>query len=880
MSEKQAKFRSDYRAPDFSISTVELTFYLDPHHTRVHNRMQVHPQRQQQPLCLDGEQLKLLEVSINGELLDANDYQLDAQQLVLTKVPEQAFELEVVTEIDPANNTALEGLYQTNGSFCTQCEAEGFRRITYYLDRPDVLAIFTTTIYADQQQYPYLLSNGNPQASGTTAAGQQWVTWHDPFPKPAYLFALVAGNFELLEDHFTTRSGKQVLLQLFVDPGNLARAHYAMQALKNSMAWDEQRFGLEYDLDIYMIVAVDFFNMGAMENKGLNVFNSRYVLADAATATDQDFLNVESVIGHEYFHNWTGNRITCRDWFQLSLKEGLTVFRDQEFSSDLGSRAVNRIQAIRVMRSHQFNEDASPMAHPIRPDKVIEMNNFYTVTVYNKGAEVIRMLHTLLGEAGFQAGMRCYIERHDGQAVTCDDFIAAMAAANQCDLTRFKNWYSQAGTPVVRVTENYTPASAQTAGQLRLRFAQHTPATPGQTAKQPVHIPVLLSAYSSRGERLELTHPELQLHESGSYLFELTEATAEVTITGLHERPILALLENFSAPVRLEYNQSFADKAVLLGSAEQEVTRWEAAQQMYLDLLTAAVAKDGLVSLPPEVSMALQELLAAPLDPALKALALTPPAAEELAEHYPQDIPLALIGLACEQLKRAIAAALAEQLATWWQQQQGQPYELTAQAIAQRSLTHLAAYYLALNDPEAFNSEISQAFSHADNMTSQQALLQIATHLELACASDLLEQFELRWQHDPLVLDKWFAVQASAPVAGTVARVAELVDHPRFNRNNPNRVYALLATFSRNLLAFHQADGAGYQVVASMVSYLNGKNPQVAARLITPFTQWRRFDKQRQKLLLGHLQELQQLPNLAPDLAEKISSSLAPDMQA
>lgn len=542
MSKKLAKYRSDYRAPAFTVVSVQLNIDLDDHATRVHAQLKLKRQHSG-ALELDGEHLELIELAVDGLTRSAESYQVTDKQLILHDVPDE-FTLDIITQVDPSANSALEGLYKSGGAFCTQCEAEGFRRITYYLDRPDVLAVFTTTLTADREKYPYLLSNGNLVAEGDQDDGRHFATWHDPHPKPAYLFALVAGDFDRLEDHYRTIEGRDVRLELFVDKGNLNRANYAMESLKRAMQWDEERFGLAYDLDRYMVVAVEFFNMGAMENKGLNIFNSKYVLADQATATDWDFVHVESVIGHEYFHNWTGNRITCRDWFQLSLKEGLTVFRDQEFSSDLGSRAVHRIDAIRVMRSFQFNEDASPMAHPIRPDKVVEMNNFYTVTVYNKGAEVIRMLHTLLGEQGFQRGMQLYRERHDGQAVTCEDFVAAMEAANPVDLQQFRRWYSQAGTPEVRIAQHYDPEQ----NTLTLKLSQRTPATPGQTDKAPLAIPLLFSAYSKTGKRILLNGAEqVSDHESGSQLYVLSDSSATLSFTNVSQEPVIAWLENFNA---------------------------------------------------------------------------------------------------------------------------------------------------------------------------------------------------------------------------------------------------------------------------------------------------------------------------------------------
>lgn len=868
MTQHQAKYRSDYHAPAYSLESVDLQFHLHDSATRVVNTMQIR-RLADAPLELNGEHLLLVAVWLNGRLLSSCDYQLSDRLLCLHELPKD-FELRIETLINPTANTALEGLYKSAGAYCTQCEAEGFRRISYYLDRPDVLAVFTTTIYADAKQFPYLLSNGNLIEQQQLAAGVAMAKWHDPHPKPAYLFALVAGDFDRIEDQFVTQSGRAVSLQIYVDHGNADRAHYAMQALKNAMRWDEQRFGYEYDLDIYMIVAVDFFNMGAMENKGLNIFNSKYVLADATTATDHDFINVESVIGHEYFHNWTGNRITCRDWFQLSLKEGLTVFRDQEFSADMGSPAVHRIQAIKTIRSHQFNEDASPMAHPIRPDKVVEMNNFYTVTVYNKGAEVIRMQHCLLGEQGFMRGMQLYTERHDGQAVTCEDFIAAMEQANDRDLAQFRRWYSQAGTPHVAVT--CEPA----AGGFTLTFSQHTPATPGQTDKQAQHIPVLLSAYNAAGELLKLTSPALREHESGSYLFEFTEVKQSIAIGCSDSAPVLALFENFSAPIKLSFAQTEADLLVLLAAAEQPVTRWEAAQKLYTHLLLDALHRECSPNLSEQAVIALQQLCSATIDPALRALALTPPSFEEIAEHCEQLIPVERIAVITGQLRDQIAQAIAGPCEHLYQQLQPPQYQLNGAAIARRSLRNLALYYVtaAQGETTASMQRVSDHFYQADNLTDQYAALQTAVHLQLSIAEQLLTDFARQWHQQPLVMDKWFTVQAQVPAANTVERVAQLLQHPQFTLANPNRVYALLATFGRNLISFHRDDGAGYQLIATAITQLNASNPQVASRLITPLTQWRRFSPDRQQLMCTRLRELQQLPNLAADLEEKIEASL------
>ncbi|RUO41074.1 aminopeptidase N [Pseudidiomarina aestuarii] len=870
-SQAQAKFREDYQAPRFRIETVDLSFRLEATATRVTNRMQLQ-RLAAGPLELDGEQLQLESVAIDGRELDASQYEVSPSKLVIADVPEHC-ELTIVTQINPSTNTALEGLYLAADSFCTQCEAEGFRRITYYLDRPDVLAIFTTTIHAPQQ-YPYLLSNGDKVDAGSDSDGWHWVTWHDPHPKPAYLFALVAGDFDRLEDTFITRSGRQVSLELYVDRGNSSRGTYAMESLQRAMRWDEERFELEYDLDTYMIVAVDFFNMGAMENKGLNVFNSRYVLADQATATDTDFVNIEAVIGHEYFHNWTGNRITCRDWFQLSLKEGLTVFRDQEFSSDLGSRAIHRIQAIRTIRGRQFAEDASPMAHPIRPDKVVEMNNFYTVTVYDKGAEVIRMLHTLLGEAGFQQGMKLYVERHDGQAVTCEDFIAAMEDANDYDLQQFRRWYSQAGTPEVVARLNYS----KTNKTATLKLTQSTPATPGQKHKQPMVIPIRLSAYSKAGRKLALqSNDACTGSESEGYLYTLTSETADLVFTDVLEEPIFAMLEDFSAPVRFDYPQTSAELTVLMAAADSEVTRWEASQKLFTQYILTAVRKNTDIALDLQTVAALQEFLAADIDPALQALVLQPPELEELAEHFDVAIPLEALDRARRQLIQQIAASLApqfERLVDNYRARQPR-YTIASDAIAERALVNLAHYYLALHEPRQFGPWVIEHFERADNMTVQNSALNSLIQLNLEGREDCCQKFSQQWRETPLALDKWFAAEASSPQPDTVERVTALLAHPGFSLQNPNRVYALIASFSRNMLQFHRADGAGYALVADVIQRLNTSNPQVAARLITPFLSWRRFDSDRQQQMKQHLEILSKLPQLARDLDEKISNSLA-----
>lgn len=865
-SKATAKYRLNYQPPLFTIDSVALDFDLNTHATKVLSTLSVRRVgMHNEPLILDGESLTLLSVRVAGDLVSPSDYVVEKNSLQLSHVPDE-FELTIETEVDPANNTTLEGLYKSGGAYCTQCEAEGFRRITYYLDRPDVLAVFTTTVRADKAEFPYLLSNGNLVAKGDEQGSRHFVTWHDPYPKPCYLFALVAGDFDRLDDSFTTNEGRDVALQLYVDKGNLGRAEFAMESLKAAMKWDEERFGLAYDLDIYMIVAVDFFNMGAMENKGLNIFNAKYVLADASTATDQDFLNIESVIGHEYFHNWTGNRITCRDWFQLSLKEGLTVFRDQEFSGDMSMRSVHRINDIRILRTHQFAEDASPMAHAIRPDKVIEMNNFYTVTVYNKGAEVIRMLHTLLGEEGFQKGMRLYIERHDGEAATCEDFIAAMESANATDFSIFRRWYEQAGTPRVEFNEFYDAQNKR----YHLTVRQHTPATPDQAVKKPFHIPMRILFYTATGQRMQLAHPELV-----NDVVSITESEQSFVFEGVEEQPIPGLFANFSAPVRIEYAYSEQQLLTLLAHSDDPFIAWDSAQQLYLKAIQDAISLDHAVSLSATFYEALKTQLAREdSDPALVALLLQLPSAEVVAGEYEQ-IPVEGIARACSQLKQQISSQLKDILwRTWMRTKPAAPYAFKASATAQRMLANTCLGYLALNSDTKIDEALKAHFK-ADNLTDELAALQAAVHSGHSLANEFIQDFAQRWQSNSLVMDKWLAVQASNPAEGTLERVKSLTEHPAFSYANPNRVYSLIATFTHNITQLHQADGAAYQWLAQVIRQLNNSNPQVASRLVSSLLQWKRLDSQRQKLLKAELEALRTLPDLANDVFEKVEQSLA-----
>ncbi|KKB04699.1 aminopeptidase N [Pantoea anthophila] len=864
----QIKYRHDYRAPDYTITDIDLTFELDASTTRVTAISQVKRLGDSQAeLRLDGEALTLIALEIDGQPWTA--FREEEGALVISQLPE-SFTLKIINDIHPDQNTALEGLYKSGEALCTQCEAEGFRHITWYLDRPDVLARFTTTIYADGNRYPYLLSNGNRIDGGQDDQGRNWVKWQDPFPKPCYLFALVAGDFDVLRDSFTTRSGRDVALEIFVDRGNLDRADWAMTSLKNSMKWDEERFGLEYDLDIFMIVAVDFFNMGAMENKGLNVFNAKYVLAKAETATDKDYLGIEAVIGHEYFHNWTGNRVTCRDWFQLSLKEGLTVFRDQEFSSDLGSRAVNRIDNVRIVRGAQFAEDASPMAHPIRPDQVIEMNNFYTLTVYEKGSEVIRMMHTLMGEENFQKGMQLYFERHDGSAATCDDFVQAMEDASNVDLSQFRRWYSQSGTPVLTVRDDYNPELEQ----YTLHVTQHTPATADQKEKLPLHIPLDIELYDGEGKVIPLQHNGQPVH----HVLNVTEEFQTFIFDNVYFQPVPSLLREFSAPVKLDYKWSDAQLTFLMRHARNDFSRWDAAQSLlatYIRLNVARYQQGQHLSLPLHVADAFRAvLLDTDCDPALTALIMTLPSENEIAELFDVIDPQA-ISLVRDALQRTLARELADEFFAIYNANQQPEYRVEHEAIGQRSLKNICLTYLAFSDAQLADKLVQAQYQQATNMTDALAALSAAVAAQLPCRDALLAAYDERWHQDGLVMDKWFVLQATSPAANVMRNVRQLLTHRSFTMSNPNRVRSLVGAFaSANPAAFHAKDGSGYKFLVEMLTDLNTRNPQVAARMVEPLIRLKRYDETRQAMMREALEELLTLDKLSGDLYEKITRAL------
>ncbi|HDY7665073.1 TPA: aminopeptidase N [Vibrio vulnificus] len=861
----QAKYRKDYKAPSHTITDIDLTFDLYDHNTVVTAVSQVKQQGESDVLELDGEALKLISVAVNGEAWSA--FEVKESSLVLSNLPAE-FELVIVTEIDPEANTALEGLYKSGGAFCTQCEAEGFRRITYYLDRPDVLARYQTKVIADKAQYPYLLSNGNRIAEGELEGGRHWVQWQDPHPKPAYLFALVAGDFDVLRDTFVTKSGRSVDLEIFVDKGNLDRAPHAMTSLINSMKWDEERFDLEYDLDIYMIVAVDFFNMGAMENKGLNIFNSKFVLANSQTATDADYLGIERVIGHEYFHNWTGNRVTCRDWFQLSLKEGLTVFRDQEFSSDLGSRAVNRIQNVRTIRGPQFAEDASPMSHPIRPDKVIEMNNFYTLTVYEKGSEVIRMYHTLLGEEGFQKGMKLYFERHDGTAATCEDFVSAMEDATGVDLTQFRLWYSQSGTPTLRVSSQYD-AEKQT---YALTVEQSTEPTHEQAEKQPLHIPFDIELYAANGDVI----PMIIAGEPVGNVLDVKADKQTFVFENVAEKPVPSLLREFSAPVKLEYDYSDRELMFLMVNARNEFSRWDASQMLlakYIRQNVERVQTGEEVELPEAVVDAFRGvLLNAELDSAFIAEVMSLPNHNEVSGWYKQ-VDVDAIAQVLKQLKVILATQLCDELSALYHSLKQAEYTIEHAAIGQRALRNICLAYLAYT--QEGNDLVLKQYQESNNMTDTVAAMASANQAQLPCREALMQDYSDKWKHDGLVMDKWFILQGCNPAANALDVVKETMKHEAFSLKNPNRTRSLIGSFlGMNPVNFHDKSGAGYRFAGEILRELNSTNPQVASRLVDPLLKLGKYDSDRQALIRQELKTLQGLEDLAKDLFEKVSKAL------
>ncbi len=877
--EQQLKtiYLKEYKKPDFLIDHVELTFELGNEQTRVYSVLQIkrNTSDKNAPLVLMGEYLELGTIKLAGATLDKSAYEVSDTDLTIPDVPDN-FSLEIETFIKPQENFSLEGLYKSSGNYCTQCEAEGFRKITYFLDRPDVMALFTTTIIADKEKYPVLLSNGNPEDSGEYDDGRHWAKWRDPFKKPCYLFALVAGDLGFIEDHYTTKSGRDVLCRIYVQHHNIDQCDHAMVSLKKSMQWDEDTYGREYDLDVYNIVAVDDFNMGAMENKGLNVFNSKYVLAKQDTATDTDFIGIEAVIGHEYFHNWSGNRITCRDWFQLTLKEGLTVFRDQQFTADMNSPAPKRIDDVNVLRTAQFAEDAGPMAHPIQPDSYQEINNFYTVTVYNKGAEVIRMIHTLLGKEKFRQGMDLYFERFDGQAVTTEEFISAMEEAGKIDLRQFRRWYKQAGTPEISVDESFD----EDAKKYILELSQKTPATPGQDEKQPFHIPVKI-ALMGKDARSVMLQMAGQSSADESKVLNFVEQQQRFEFENVEEKPVLSILQGYSAPVKLHFERDDEELAFCMAHEADDFNRWEAGQQLSSRLILSmveSIKKGEALTLPDYYVQACKKILQEKkLDKALIARALTLPSLMYIGEMMPV-IDVDEIHQAREFIYSQLAQKLEDELLAVYQENSQanaqQIFSLSPESMAKRFLKNQSLAYLMYLEGQGESLALTQ-FNEADNMTDQMAAFKSLVHHQVENSDKVLEEFYQQWQHDNLVMDKWFSVQATIPHIASIARVKQLFEHDDFDIKNPNRVRSLLGVFcAANPLCFHESGGSGYELLGRYIEIIDAMNPQIASRLCVPLTRWKRYNEQRQTLMKTQLQRLISLPNLSNDVSELVEKSL------
>ncbi len=876
-----AILRENYSAPNYSVNTVEMGFDLDPKATRIATRltMTLNPGVAERTVELHGEELKLVALRMNGKVLTKRDYQIDAGMLRIPNAP-VSVTLEIETLTAPQKNTSLSGLYVSNGNFFTQCEAEGFRKITYFPDRPDVMAKYKVMLRADKKKYPVLLSNGNLLEEGDLGDGRHYALWEDPFKKPSYLFALVAGQLVCQEEQYRLKSGRDVLLQVWVEEGNLDKTQHAMDSLKNSIRWDEERFGLELDLDRFMIVAVGDFNMGAMENKGLNIFNTKFVLANPRVATDLDYANIEAVVGHEYFHNWTGNRVTCRDWFQLSLKEGLTVFRDQEFSADMigtaSGRAVKRIDDVRVLRQAQFPEDAGPMAHPVRPDSYVEINNFYTVTIYEKGAEVVRMYQTLIGRDGFRKGMDLYFERHDGQAVECDDFRAAMADASGRDFSQFERWYSQAGTPKLTATLHYDAASET----CDLTLSQACPSTPGQPEKLPFHIPVAVGFLNNAGRDMPLKLEGVKNKRGQTtVVLELLQEEQTFRFTDVTEKPVPSLLRDFSAPVILDYAYTDAELAFLMASDSDPFNRWEAGQRLasrklkaMTEAITAHEAAQADASLIDAFAATLQDKK---LDAAFLELALALPSEGMLAEQMDSIDPRAI-----HQARRSLRLSLAQALRADWQaayaaNQTPGAYSPDATSAGKRGLKNLALSYLAELDDSAAHELIEAQYRDAGNMTDRMASLSALVNTSAAGKAAALAQFYEDFKSDPLVVDKWFTLQAMARTTN-VAAVRALMAHSAFTLKNPNRARSLIFSFCNgNPARFHAPDGSGYAFWAEQVIALNTINPQVAARLARSLDRWRKFTPALQTKMKAALKRVAKTPKLSRDVTEVVTKALA-----
>jgi aminopeptidase N len=863
----------DYRPPDWLVETVDLDVSLDPTATRVRAALKLKPNPDGTagaPLVLDGDGLTLASLALDGATLPADRYTATPDRLTID-APPRALTLAIETIVDPSANTQLMGLYRSSGTYCTQCEAEGFRRITYFPDRPDVMAVFTTRIEADRAEAPVLLSNGNPVAAGQVAGtGRHFAVWHDPFPKPSYLFALVGGKLACVADTFKTMSGRAVALRLYVEPGKEERCGYALDSLKRAMRWDEEKFGREYDLDVFIIVAVSDFNMGAMENKGLNVFNDKYVLASPNTATDADYANIEGVIAHEYFHNWTGNRITCRDWFQLSLKEGLTVFRDQEFSADQRSRPVERIADVRALRANQFVEDAGPLAHPVRPALYHEINNFYTATVYDKGAEIVRMLGVLLGRDGFRRGMDLYFQRHDGRAATVEDFIACFADANRTDLAQFMRWYAQAGTPELAVTGSFD----RRAKTFRLDVAQTVPPTPGQPVKEAMTIPLALGLVGADGRDLELVRADGRPVEHG--VIVVANPAESFTFTGVAERPALSLNRGFAAPIKVTVNAGAADPIFLAAHDPDPFNRWQAVQSLATALIIApatgrpAPNEAGFID-------ALAAILADPaLEPAFVAQALAVPSEADIARDIGTNVDPDAVLRARSGLRGRIGVRLGDALSAMHRRMSDNaPYRPDAASAGRRALKNVCLDLLAADGGDAGIALAARQYAAADNMTDRMAALATLSLHDRPERSDALDDFYRRYASDPLVIDKWFALQAAIPEAATLNRVRRLTEHSAFSFANPNRVRALIGAFAQtNQTQFNRADGEGYAFLADTVLALDPKNPQVAARLLSAFKSWRALEPGRRGRAEATLRRVSAADTLSRDVADIVRRSL------
>jgi len=878
-SAPQTKYRKDYTAPDYYIRHIDLDVDIGEHtEVRALLHIERNPDRPAgAPLRLDGEGLKLLSLELDGAPLDESRYEIIDDGLTIMELPDQC-RVATRVEIDPDNNTALEGFYRSGDILCSQCEAEGFRHITYYLDRPDVMASFHTTLRADRNRYPVLLSNGNPVDRGEEG-DRHWVTWDDPHPKPCYLFAMVAGDLACVEDTFTTAGGREVALRFYVDRGNEHKCDQAVDSLKRAMAWDERVYGLEYDLDVYMVVAVSTYNMGAMENKGLNLFNDRFILADAATATDEDSLSITDVIAHEYFHNWTGNRVTLRDWFQLSLKESLTVFREQSFSADQGLAAVKRIQEVRMLRRAQFPEDAGPLAHPVRPESYIEMDNFYTVTVYEKGAEVIRMMHTILGNDAFIKGVQDYLHRYDGQAVTIEDFVEALEQSSGRDLGQFRLWYSQAGTPKLTVHERYN--ADKRIYELTLR--QELAPTPGQKHKDPMHIPLRLGLLDGAGNAVT-PDPEdgagVEMREDGSALLHLREPETTIRFRSVPEKPVVSLLRGFSAPVTLDPPHTESDLHFLVRHDSDPFSRWDAGQTLLLRAALRALDALGAGG-QPQFDAALGETFTAladgPLeDKALIAEMLSLPGETEIAEQLDVVDPDAVVG-ARKALKQFLAQALGERLAPLYEALRADgPYRLDAENIGRRRLQRVIMDYLCEADPNALTAYCRAQYESADNMTDSLAALSAINDLSGEMREALFADFEQRWRDTPLVLDKWLRLQATARRDDVLDRLKELMRHPVFSLRNPNRVRAVIGAFAAdNMPGLHRADGSGYRFLADYILKIDAMNGALAAHLAGRLTRWRRFESKRAEMMCKQLERMAAAESLSHNLYEVVHKSLA-----